>query len=51
MIVRPLNAHQLNNIAGGGQTGEKKEGESFKRLAVIRGAFADVSPRLSRRTR
>lgn len=25
----PLNARQLNNIAGGGQTGEKKEGESL----------------------
>lgn len=45
----PLNVGQLNNLAGGGKTGEQKEGEPFKHLIVIRNAPTDVRRVMSRR--
>ena len=38
----PLNVRQLNKLAGGGQTGEKKEGESHKCAVATGEPFTDV---------
>jgi hypothetical protein len=40
----PLNVAQLNNLAGGGKTGEQKEGESPRHLILIRNAPTDICP-------
>lgn len=42
IVCFPLNVWQLNNLAGGGQSGEKKEGESPKYAVATREAFVDV---------
>ena len=41
-VYFPLNVRQLNSLAGGGQTGEKKEGESPKHAVAAREVFVNV---------